>query len=72
MNIIKYVYQVVILKQREKGFAYQIVKKIKEINGIKDKINEVSNITLQYEKKTYKIIKTIEKKQTIHKYLFTC
>jgi hypothetical protein len=49
--------------QRDKRLAYQIVKKIKEINGIKDKINEVANIVMQYEEETHKIIRTIEKEE---------
>jgi hypothetical protein len=39
------------------------VKKIKEINGIKDKINEVANMVMQYEEETHKIIRTIEKEE---------
>lgn len=49
--------------QRDKRLAYQIVKKIKEINGIKDKINEVANMVMQYEEETHKIIRTIEKEE---------
>ena len=49
--------------QHNKGLTYQIAVKIKEINGIKDKINEVANMVMQYEEETNKIIRTIEKEE---------
>lgn len=46
-----------------KGLDYQIAKKNKEIKNIKDKINEISDIVLEYEEETQKIIRKIEKEK---------
>ena len=49
--------------QHGKGLGYKLAKKIKEINGIKDKINEITNTVMQYEEETQNIIRTIEKEE---------
>lgn len=46
-----------------KGLRHKIAKKIKEIDGIKDKISEIADIVVEYEDKTQKIIRRIEKEE---------
>jgi hypothetical protein len=51
------------IRSSNKALGEKIEKKVKEINGIKDKINEITNMVRQYEDETQNIITTIEKEE---------